>query len=751
MGDDNGNIFTKAIGTVSEAEKKVKNTLDPSKNGLSNAMGAVSSGINDIMQKMLGVISPFAKVQKVAADLAKAVGLAGKSIMSNSERLVKLNHDMQLSAQYGMSSEDMMKLQGQLMMSIGRNVQIEQVSATNPDDTAFENAIAASQAFSPEMVGQIVGAFDKLGISMKSASKATGKIYQEAGEYGINLQTYTENIVKNIGMAQSYNFKNGVNGLKEMARKAAELRQDMRQIAQFADKVGSVTGAVETAANLQVLGGSFAALSNPLTMLNKSLTDINGLQDMAIGMTEGAAQYNQTTHQIEMDPVTRQIMKRAAESMGMSADALIDQAYAQARRGEMNKQMNGMGLSDNLQNLLRNVGQIDEETGLAGAVIDGEFRNLADIAADPELQEQLVSESRSQSDDIKVIAKSVMDIQKIIAGKTGQLENEAARNAIMPGVISGKSSYDLAMEMVTQRIDKEVTDAAGKIDQTLTNIQANFVALTGSILTDLTKPFAATNPDDFAKKMGEGWANFLGEGARKPAETVAGGLANWAEVIDSKFKEYGFSPMTPFHTDETVTPHGNTTTAQTARQGAGEPTSSVALAARDVSLQATNFSVAGTQSVHLEPLAATGELNRATAAATGEPDINALITNALAAIGYSVTTPIEPTTNGNQNGTVEIRGTEQSIPGAQVNVPVGNNMQANLTEQRVETRQNAAGDTNAITVTGTLTMNVNGDNGKIGTVDIIKMLENNPSFRQELAKALADTYAKMNKSGLPSN
>jgi hypothetical protein len=174
--------------------------------------------------------------------------------------------------------------------------------------------MAGAKLVGPEMMSQITTGYDKLGISMKSAGKAVGKLFKEAGEYGINFQLYSKNFANNLAMAQTYTFRNGVDGLKEMARKATEIRQDMQQVARFADKVGTVTGAVETAARLQVLGGSFTAMANPLAMLNESLTDMNGLQDRLTEMTKGAATYNSATHQIDIDPLTRMRIKAAAEA-----------------------------------------------------------------------------------------------------------------------------------------------------------------------------------------------------------------------------------------------------------------------------------------------------------------------------------------------------------------------------------------------------------------------------------------------------
>ena len=246
---------------IKELEKSISNLKKPVVE-LSGALGMVVG----MAEGLAASIRPFTQVQTAAAELAKSIGLSSKSIMSTATRTIEQNRKMQLSMSYNISTPEMIKLQGTMMSKLGRNVAIDQVGTVernvngevvNPNfDSDIENLIAASKVFGEEKVGNIVAGFDKLGISMKSAAKATGKLYKEAGEYGINLQKYTENFTSNLQMAQMYNFRNGVNGLKEMARKATEIRQDMKQIASFADKVGTVTGAVETAANLQVLGGS---------------------------------------------------------------------------------------------------------------------------------------------------------------------------------------------------------------------------------------------------------------------------------------------------------------------------------------------------------------------------------------------------------------------------------------------------------------------------------------------------------------
>ena len=753
---DSDNILSKATGVV----KNVENTIKEAKNEIAKNITGVTGVITNLAQSLYGVISPFAKVQSAAADLAKSFGLAGKSIMSNSMLLVEQNKKMQLSRSYGISNEEMMKLQMSVIGGLGRNVRIDQVGTATPEnpnfDSAMENLVAANQVFGTENVAKIVAGYDKLGISMKTAAKATGKLYKEAGEYGINLQKYTQNFTENLHMAQMYNFRNGVNGLKEMARKATEIRQSMKDVAAFADKVNNVEGAVQTAAQLQVLGGSFSAMANPLTMLNKSLTDLNGLAGMAESMTEGAATYNSVTHEIEMDPVTRQIMKRAAESMGMDPGALIDQAYAQARRAEVTKQMDGFGnLSDDIRKMLPNVAEIDSETGLAGATIGGEFKSLAEIAADPELQKQLVEETRSESDDIKVIAKSVMSIEDIVAGLTGQAENELARNAIMPGVVSGKSSLDLAMDALTKMINEDTIAGAGKIDQTFSSLLQNWNVLTGSAINEAIKPFSSSNPEEFGTKMGEAFNNvfgdIFGEGvASEFGKNIGSELAGVAESIGKKLEEYGLTSMKVFNSTEHEGREGRTPLAQ---EAAEQARNSVALAARDVSIEATNFSLNGGENSQIQPIVGNG-ISRAASAIQGDNShIDTIIQTLASAFGYTVTAPLTATDNGQTTGKFSV--SETSIPSTTV-APGENKGQTTSQQGTIERSNENNGQTIHITVSGTITVANNNQNIEFSEDEvkkiIMKSLENSPQFKQGMGKILGDSYVETDKRfGLASN
>lgn len=700
----------------------LKKYLKPERDG----WGTVSQSFESAIRAVEGFVKPFSQVQNAAIELAKTIGLSSKSIMNTATRMVEQNRKMALSMSYNISSEDMIKMQTSLMSKLGRNIAIDQVGTiqrnangeiVNPNfDSELENLVAASKVFGPDIVADIVAGFDKVGKSMNTAAKATGKIFQEAGEYGINLQLYAKNFTENLTMAQMYNFRNGVNGLKEMARRATEIRQDMKQIAQFADKVGSVTGAVETAANLQVLGGSFAALANPLTMLNKSLTDVEGLQGIMSGMTAGAARYNSVTHEIEMDPVTRQIMKRAAESMGVDPANLIDQAYAQARRAEITRQMNTSGIGNLLPEfakMIPNVGEINE-FGMAGVTVGNEFKTLAEISSmnaveQENLQKQLIEENRSESEDIKVIAKSVMGIEDMVSGRVHQMANEQARNKILPGVVGGTSTYDEALNYVVNTFTDKVTRSIAAMDFPFESLKQKWDIAKIDAVTSFASPFEDfNNPEQFGREMTDAFTSVFGEGE------LSRTLGSLAGRISEKFA------------DITGSINGFITNASSGNIDFF----------RGLKNEVLNVNVVG----GIPLAAAASELSPEATTIVGADNIS---------FGLS---RVENGLNGLQEQariipTPTFGTAENSIPGAYV---LANTSQNNGNQSTIQQETTTNGNYN-LNLSGVLTMNINGDNGNIGTVDLMKMFEKDEGFKREITKIIMDAASRMSASGLNNN
>ena len=72
----------------------------------------------------------------------------------------------------------------------------------------------------------------------------------------------------------------------------------------------TIDGAITTSANLQVLGGSYAAnFANPLESLSMSLMNPEGLIEKFENMIKGKGTFNKETGMVEVSAIDRQFLR----------------------------------------------------------------------------------------------------------------------------------------------------------------------------------------------------------------------------------------------------------------------------------------------------------------------------------------------------------------------------------------------------------------------------------------------------------
>ena len=279
-----------------------------------------------------------------------------------------------------------------------------------------------------------------------------------ASSAGLSFEKYSDNVAKNIRIAQNYTFKNGIAGLESMAKKATALRLDMQQVAGFADKVSTVEGAITTAAQVQVLGGPFAQLADPMGMLAEGLTDMEGLYDRVTKTIGHLGQFNRETGQVEVSAFNKQRIKAYAQATGMDYSQLMESINNQSKRDEINRQIassSAANLPEQMKELIRNSGTF--ENGKAGVSIGGKFYSVNDLQENQ--MDDLIAETRSESEDIKDIAKN---LRSLVDKRSGREKQYAAGQA-------------------------EVLELTGKAEKTLTSIEGlvRFMAYANTALNVL--------------------------------------------------------------------------------------------------------------------------------------------------------------------------------------------------------------------------------------------------------------------------
>lgn len=381
---------------------------------LEEAVGQVGAIYSEVKK----LTDPWAKADHAASKYVKTVGMAKKGMEDLRRDTLKNITNNGLTHKYNIDPTELLEAQTNYVKGIGRNVRTSEMDQEN---------MAAMRAVAGNIGTELAGKLENFGLTMSDTADHVGKMFADASKEGVLFEAYAENVSKNIKIAQNYTFKNGIKGLESMAKKATALKLDMQQVAAFADKVSTVEGAIDVSAKLQVLGGPFAAMADPLGMLNEGLNDMEGLQDRLVKMVGGMGSFDKSTGEVKVSAFNKARIKEAANAMGVSYDSIMESVNAQAKRGEIDKQISASStasaLPDEMKELIRNSGTFKD--GKAGVSIRGEFKSLDELSGKD--YEALKKETQTESEDIKDIAANLRSLVDAREGLEKSYETWMAR------------------------------------------------------------------------------------------------------------------------------------------------------------------------------------------------------------------------------------------------------------------------------------------------------------------------------------
>ena len=334
------NVFDRFAETVKENTKGFVTGIGEFKKGYGEAIGSIKEWTE-----------PWAKANQAASVFAKNIGLGAAGMKNLLSETIRFANQSQIGIKYNKSLEEMIKLQQEYSNAVGRNIGLT--------DGYKESLAAMSAVMGDQKTADISSKLENFGINPEETGRRMGLMFADASKKGIAFSKYSDNFADNIKMAQNYTFANGVKGVASMAEKATKLKLEMQSVAQFAEKVNTVEGAITTGAKLQVLGGSFSQFANPLQMLYEGTSDAEGLQDRIINMFGNLGRFNKLTGEVEVSAFDRQRIRAAGEAIGVNSAELMDMIHAKGKRNEIANQMRGLGYSDELQELIMNTATFD--------------------------------------------------------------------------------------------------------------------------------------------------------------------------------------------------------------------------------------------------------------------------------------------------------------------------------------------------------------------------------------------------------
>ena len=268
-------------------------------------------------------------------------------------------------------------------------------------------------------------------------------------------------VSREISKINTYGFQSGVVGLTKMVAEAQRLGFNFQNALNAADKVFSPEGAIETAAQLQMIGGAASELLDPFQLMYMAQNDVESLQEAIIDTARSAVQFNEETGEFGISPSERMRLKATAEALGQDYENLAETAIKSAREAQAKAQINIGGLVDeDTAKLIASMAQIGPGGKFSLSLPEGEL-DLVDLekqlAQQPDLLDSIKEQAQKNSLSLEDVNRQQLTQSEAIQSNTKETVNLLASIVATGGF--GTTSQEMA-EML-QGIDLGERDVLG--------------------------------------------------------------------------------------------------------------------------------------------------------------------------------------------------------------------------------------------------------------------------------------------------
>jgi hypothetical protein len=348
------------------------------------------------------VIGQLKAESELLSEVNSKVGISGE--LSDGLRKDMITASIAAS-EYGVSLKDIGDLYTNMSEKSGK------FAIINRD--LIEKSVPVATALSKTMseYADTINEFEKVGLGMDKTNKLLEQTAVKSNSLGLSAKKIASEIQNNIGKLNEYGFQNGFKGLERMVQKAHEFRMEMSSVTAIADKVFSPEGAIDLAANLQVLGGAMGDFNDPIKLMYNATNNVGGLQDALIGAAQGLATYNQEQGRFEITGVNLRKSKEMAAALGISMGELGKTAIAAAERSSAATALmsNAFDIPDDQKEFLTNMSRMQDgemKIVVPESLMD-KFQGKNEIALDSITKEQATALAEYQKNFEKMDAKSI--------------------------------------------------------------------------------------------------------------------------------------------------------------------------------------------------------------------------------------------------------------------------------------------------------------------------------------------------------
>jgi len=379
----------------------------------------------------------------------------------------------------GISFKDSNETVAALASSMGRMV--------NPSTEVISNMtiMAKSTGLSNAEIGGMVANISKFKGTQAESLKMMSEIAMEARKTGINTAEYMKNVNSGLKKASGFGFKEGIEGVKTMAKQAAMLRTSIESLGAkgLQDTALDPEGAIEAAAKFQMLGGAVGKLADPFQLMRMAQTDMAGLQDELVKSTSSAFKFNKETGRFEASTQDLYRLREQAKITGANFDEMAEAGKEAAKLDFLKNAVDLKGLKEEQQGLITSLAQIGSDGKITVDIpgFDEGTKDLQELMKDDKFKTALGEYQLKQGQTEKDIAIASMTIeedqlqtllqieQAVIAGMDITEQTNFRNNLIKASQAAEKQGISVTEGL--KKTSKEYLDLRSSVDAKAENVK----------------------------------------------------------------------------------------------------------------------------------------------------------------------------------------------------------------------------------------------------------------------------------------
>jgi len=366
--------------------KKYKNQSDAQDKILSKSEKTLDT------QKLL-----LKTVSSLGTAISKNAGIMKTFLMDADASIKNLNLEMGLSGDRSAMMRNNLEDSSMFAARMGIDMKgLTQMVSTYADETGRvrqfnqENLesmtlIAKGTSLGIEGAARMAGQYEMMGFNATDTAGEVQRIVDTTERMGVNTGKVLKAVNSNFKKLQKYSFRNGVKSMADMAIYAEKFKIDMNSVFEPMEKGRRLDSVIEMSAQLQVLGGKFASLADPMSMLFESRNDPEAYMKRINEMTQGMVTLNKTADGFDFalaSPMAKDQLSQAAKALGMTTEELTKQAFRMREIQQTRSQMNSKGFTKDEKDIIEGLAKFDKTTGRMFVEIGGIATDVSNIGSD---------------------------------------------------------------------------------------------------------------------------------------------------------------------------------------------------------------------------------------------------------------------------------------------------------------------------------------------------------------------------------